>query len=499
MDMILPPRLSQCHVSLRLPKIENKSILESLTEPDREFVVNGEVLKAVILLRPKGIPIERLRALISFLELSYSFEVSVEEKVGEHAEDRVPTTHGVYVFPTHRFAWSCPSLTDLPWQQIETDSYQFALISEYPVPVSLPRNANGKEVILQIHIRESTTISTDSVADSVQMVYQREKSTPLLNMTMKRKLQVIEGFQSRYWFTRTPCGSFLCFAVQNMLEEFCLQLDFPTLDIYSSHMVHPTMNSQDAQYPVSKFSTVDSISSMTTKDSDGILSYISVHIPGYSTTQTEPLILRPKEEYCFVFHFTWKTDQFPCADFMDPLMEVPLRFFWHLCDMEMTNHSSTFLSNEFLSECVQSVRWKLPSKSSAISISFSGPQKVVVNQVFSVDITIINKSQEDILQGLLLLQEKHWDENKSSSVVTITQGDNDYTLVNDSTPLHVQFPKSILALGRVPKQECITIRTDVTVTKQGLIRLPPVHLLDKSTGTRWRFEYAFEVFATALL
>ncbi|EME28135.1 uncharacterized protein Gasu_43030 [Galdieria sulphuraria] len=310
------------------PPKSRKQVIAGV-EADREFVVNGEVLKVVILLRPKGISIERLRELISFLELSYSFEVSVEDKVVEHTEDRVPTTEGTYVFPTHRFAWSCPSLTDLSWQQIETESNHFALISEYPVPVSLPRTAHGKEVILQIHIRESTRIPTDNVVDSVQMVYQREKSTPLLNMTMKRKLQVVEGFQSRYWFTRNPCGSFLCFAVQNVLEDLCLNLEFPTLDLYSAHPIDPTMAGQDTKYPLNNFSTVDFISSF--KDIGSISSYISMHVPSHHTKE-EPLLLLPKEEYCFVFHFTWKTDQFPRANFMDPLIEAPLRFYWQVCE-----------------------------------------------------------------------------------------------------------------------------------------------------------------------
>ncbi|KAK4526865.1 hypothetical protein GAYE_SCF28MG4783 [Galdieria yellowstonensis] len=507
--MFPPPRLSQCHVSFRLPKIEEKSLLQSLTEPDREFVVDGEVLQVVILLRPKGITMERLRELVSLLELSYSFEVGgAEEKATEHTEDRIPTTKGVYVFPFHHFSWSCPSLMDLSWQQIETDSNHFALIAEYPIPVSLPRTAVGKEVILQVNIRESWSIPTDDVVDAVQMIYQREKSTPLLNVTTKKKLQVIQGFQSRYWFTRNPSGSFLCFSVENMMEELCLRLGFPMLDLYSAHSVVAASSpvSGSNQHNRSAANTVSSTIHNKNIDSN-ISSYVSVRIPHSCSKEKKKeenaafakeaqgmdIFLRPKEEYCFVFHFTWKTDTYPCEDFMDPLIETPLRFFWQL-------HGSSLPSmfSEFPSECVYSVRWKLPSRLSAVSISFSGPETVLVDQVFSLDITVVNKSQEDIQQGLLLLHEKYLDQGKQSATDNNTtwQTTQDYALEYDSTPLHVQFPKSILSLGRIPQQESVTVRTDVTVTKQGLIRLPHVHLLDKTNGTHWKFEYAFEVFAS---
>lgn len=461
-----------------------------MAEPDRDFVVNGEVVKAVIVLRPKGITMERLRSLISFLELSHSFEADVEEKVGELAEDRIPTTKGVYVFPTHRFAWSCPSLLDISWQQIETDSNQFALIAEYSISVSLPRSANGKEVNMQVNIRESSNIPTDDVIDAVQMVYQREKSTSLLNISMKRKLRVIQGFQSRYWFTRNSCGSFLCFAVQNRLEELCLRLGFPTLDLCCAYPVHP-------QPPIAAQDTQSQLVNNLSNVVDSISFYVDMHIPNHS--KDELIVLHPKEEYCFVFRFQWKMDQFPCASYdMDPFIETPLRFFWQLCvGIEKTSFPSDIGNNEYSSESMYFVRWKLPNRSSAISISFSGPEKVFVNQVFTIDVTVINQSQQDILQGLLLLQEKYIDKSKWSNANAINQQDTDYTkVVKDSTPLCVEFPKSILSLGRIPKQESVTVRTQVIVTKQGLITFPQVHLLDKSNGTRWKFEYVFEVFAT---
>eukprot|EP00871_Galdieria_phlegrea_P004742 jgi/Galph1/5269/GphlegSOOS_G3937.1 len=495
--MFSPPRLSQCHISLRLPPIDSNEVSSLISEQDRDYAVQGEVLKAVILLRPKDSDFERLYTLIPYLEISHSFEYHQADKSSDNLEQYTSSTNEGFVLPFHRFTKSAPSLSDLKWHPFETSTNNYVLIAEYPIPISVSPSAIGSSVVLQVSIRESFSLFTKDVEQAVQFVYQRKKSTPLLSVTMKRKLEILQGFDVRYRFIRNPAGTLLCLSIRNKMENVGLKLSLPTLEM------HATCNAEDntKQHEVSMPMTLAAM--MTTKLGQHVESQVTVDIPEKSCI-VEPIVLLPKEEYSLVFRFIWRMDTTLLFDTKDPLLETPVRFFWEFCSIAPTLDSQTDTKdkdeNGCLTESLCLVRWKLPSKMTAVSVHFSGPDNVQVHKSFDIHITIINRSTIDISQGLLLFKERYSDDQKKLSTVVVEANlsrDNS-TRTHDSNALHIKLTKTAILVGFIPRGGSITAKATATVTSSGLAKLPNVQLIDKSNHRHWVAEYPFEVFASRM-